>query len=215
MNLQNMVCIVTGGASGIGKAIAMRFAREGGRVAVADVEIEAASRTVAEIEAAGGVATALAMDVTNEVQVRAGVAKVVAKWGGVDVLVSNAGVQTVHPIESFPFARLEAVARDPPRRCVPHDAGVLSGHAERRTRGQHRVHRIGTLERSVRSQIRVCHRQARAHRSREDGCEGRRSLWHSRERRVPGIRAHAAGREADPRAGTGARHERERRGEAR
>ena len=45
-------------------------------------------------------------------------------------------------------------------------------HAERRTRGQHRIHRIGTLERSVRSQIRVCHRQARADRSREDGCEG-------------------------------------------
>ena len=115
MKLQNKVCIVTGGASGIGKAIAARFAREGGRVAVADLEIEAALRTVAEIEAAGGVATALAMDVTNEVQVRTGVAQVVAKWGCVDVLVSNAGIQTVHPIENFPFAdwkRLLAIHLD-------------------------------------------------------------------------------------------------------
>ena len=127
MKLQNKVCIVTGAASGIGKAIAARFAREGGKVAVADLQIEAAHRTVAEIEAAGGVATALAMDVTNEEQVRAGVAHVVAKWGGVDVLVSNAGIQIVHPIESFPFAewkRMLAIHLDgaflTTQACIPH-----------------------------------------------------------------------------------------------
>ena len=127
MKLQNKVCIVTGAASGIGKAIAARFAREGGKVAVADLQIEAAHRTVAEIEAAGGVATALVMDVTNEEQVRAGVAHVVAKWGGIDVLVSNAGIQIVHPIESFPFAewkRMLAIHLDgaflTTQACIPH-----------------------------------------------------------------------------------------------
>ena len=127
MKLQNKVCIVTGAASGIGKAIAARFAREGGKVAVADLQVEAAHRTVAEIEAAGGVATALAMDVTNEEQVRAGVAHVVAKWGVVDVLVSNAGIQIVHPIESFPFAewkRMLAIHLDgaflTTQACIPH-----------------------------------------------------------------------------------------------
>ena len=127
MKLQNKICIVTGAASGIGKAIAARFAREGGKVAVADLQIEAARGTVAEIEAAGGVATALVMDVTNEEQVRTGVAHVVAKWGGIDVLVSNAGIQIVHPIESFPFAewkRMLAIHLDgaflTTQACIPH-----------------------------------------------------------------------------------------------
>ena len=92
MNLRDKVCIVTGAASGIGKAIAARFAREGGKVAVADLQMEAAHRTVAEVEATGGTAVAIAMDVTDEAQVHEGVARVVAMWGGVDVLVSNAGV---------------------------------------------------------------------------------------------------------------------------
>jgi NADP-dependent 3-hydroxy acid dehydrogenase YdfG len=87
MTLRDKVCIVTGAASGMGKAIAARFAREGGRVAVADLRIEAAHRTVAESEAAGGTAVAIAMDVTDEAQVREGVARVVAMWGGVDVQI--------------------------------------------------------------------------------------------------------------------------------
>ena len=127
MKLLNKVCIVTGAASGIGKAIAARFAGEGAKVAVADLQVEAARDTVAEIEAAGGIAAAVAMDVSNEEQVRAGVAQVIAKWGGVDVLVSNAGIQIVHPIESFPFAdwkRMLAIHLDGAflctRECMPH-----------------------------------------------------------------------------------------------
>jgi len=104
MKLENKVCIVTGAASGIGKEIAMTFAREGGKVVIADLKKEAAQTVVDEIVAAGGVAMATAMDVTNEEQVNAAVAEVVAAYGGVDVLVSNAGVQIVHPIEEFPFA---------------------------------------------------------------------------------------------------------------
>ena len=127
MHLPGKVCVVTGAASGIGKAIAARFAREGGKVAVADLQIEAAHRTVAEIEAAGGTAVPIAMDVTDEAQVREGVARVVAMWGGIDVLVSNAGIQVVHPIESFPFSewkRMLAIHLDgaflTTQACIPH-----------------------------------------------------------------------------------------------
>jgi len=104
MRLANKVCIVTGAASGIGKEIAVRFAEEGGRVAIADLNKAAAQAAADEITKRGGKAIAVAMDVTNEEQVNAAVGAVVKTWDGVDVLVSNAGIQIVHPIEAFPFA---------------------------------------------------------------------------------------------------------------
>jgi 3-hydroxybutyrate dehydrogenase len=104
MRLQNKVAVVTGAASGIGKEIALAFAREGGKIAIADLNKTAAGSVAAEIANTGGRAMAVAMDVTNEAQVEEGVKEVVDAYGGVDVLVSNAGVQIVHPIESFPFS---------------------------------------------------------------------------------------------------------------
>jgi 3-hydroxybutyrate dehydrogenase len=104
MKMQDKVAIVTGAASGIGKEIARTFAREGAKVVIADLNIEGANATAAEL---GGPDRALgvAMDVTSEEQVEAGVAKVVAHFGRIDVLVSNAGIQTVAPLEDFPFAK--------------------------------------------------------------------------------------------------------------
>jgi 3-hydroxybutyrate dehydrogenase len=104
MKLNDKVCIVTGAASGIGKEIALTYARAGGKLAIADLNKAAAQATADEIVKAGGTAMAVAMDVTSEAQVDAGVAEVVAAYGGVDVLVSNAGIQIVHPVEDFPFA---------------------------------------------------------------------------------------------------------------
>src|SRR4030095_5343808 len=104
MKLRNKTCIVTGAASGIGREIALRFAREGARVAIADLNKDAAQAVANEITRGGGKAIAVAMDVTNEDQVNAAVAAVVHEWDGVDVLVSNAGIQIVHPIEEYPFA---------------------------------------------------------------------------------------------------------------
>jgi 3-hydroxybutyrate dehydrogenase len=104
MKLQDKVCIVTGAASGIGKEIAQTYAREGGKVVIADMNKAAAQQAADEIVKAGGTAIAVAMDVTSEEQVDAAVAEVVAAYGGVDVLVSNAGIQIVHPVEEFPFA---------------------------------------------------------------------------------------------------------------
>jgi 3-hydroxybutyrate dehydrogenase len=98
MRLKDKIAIVTGAASGIGKDIAETYAREGAKVAIADLKIEAANATADAIKKAGGTAMGVAMDVTNEQQVDAGVAAVVSAWGGVDVLVSNAGIQIISPV---------------------------------------------------------------------------------------------------------------------
>ena len=127
MKLQDKVCIVTGAASGIGKEIAARFAREGGKVVIADLNKAAAQAVADAIAAGGGKSLAVAMDVTDEAQVNRAVGEVVAAWGGVDVLVSNAGIQIVHPVEEFPFAdwkKMLAIHLDgaflTTRACVPH-----------------------------------------------------------------------------------------------
>jgi 3-hydroxybutyrate dehydrogenase len=104
MRFSGKSALVTGAASGIGKEVALAFAREGAAVAVADVNGVAARVVAGEIEAAGGRALGVAMDVTDERAVAAGVAQLVEAFGAVDILVSNAGIQIVHPVESFPLA---------------------------------------------------------------------------------------------------------------
>ncbi len=103
MKLDGKVALVTGAASGIGHQIARRYVEAGGRVAIADLNLDAAKAAAKEL---GGdkEAIAVAMDVTKEDEVNAGVAATVSAFGKVDILVSNAGIQIVHPIEDFPFA---------------------------------------------------------------------------------------------------------------
>ncbi|EBA09691.1 3-hydroxybutyrate dehydrogenase [Sagittula stellata] len=104
MNLRDKVCIITGAASGIGHGIAKRYVADGAKVVIADLKLDAAQKAADELTAQGpGEAMAVEMDVTDEDQVNAGVAKVIDAWGRIDVLVSNAGVQIVHPLEDFPF----------------------------------------------------------------------------------------------------------------
>jgi NAD(P)-dependent dehydrogenase (short-subunit alcohol dehydrogenase family) len=91
-NLEGKSALVTGGASGIGRATALAFAREGARVAVADILEEAAQRTVTEIEAMGGQAMAIACDVTDDDAVKAMIAATVDAFGGLDCAFNNAGI---------------------------------------------------------------------------------------------------------------------------
>lgn len=105
MTLKDKVCLVTGAAQGIGEAIAKIYVKNGAKVVIADLNLEAADKTAKALTAMGpGQAMPIAMDVTNEKQVNDGIASVIKTWGGVDVLVSNAGIQIVHPIEEFPFS---------------------------------------------------------------------------------------------------------------
>jgi 3-hydroxybutyrate dehydrogenase len=103
-NLGGKAAIVTGAASGIGKQIALTFAQAGAAVAIADLNAEGAEAVAAEIRQKGGRAMGIAMDVTDEHAVNTGVDRVAAELGSVDILVSNAGIQIVNPIENYTYS---------------------------------------------------------------------------------------------------------------
>lgn len=103
-SIASKVAVVTGAASGIGKEIALNLARAGAKVAIADLNAAGAQAVAAEIDAAGGTAIGIAMDVTDEAAVNAGIERIRAELGPVYILVSNAGIQIVNPIENFAFA---------------------------------------------------------------------------------------------------------------
>ncbi|MCC5013968.1 MULTISPECIES: 3-hydroxybutyrate dehydrogenase [Legionella] len=104
MRLKNKVAIVTGAASGIGKEIALVYAREGAKVAIADLNLNQAQQVVEEIQSMKHQAMAVEMNVTDEDQVTKGVDAVAKHFGGVDVLVSNAGIQIIDPVDKLSFA---------------------------------------------------------------------------------------------------------------
>jgi len=95
--LDGKTAIITGAGSGIGQAIAYRFADEGARVAVVDLDFTAAERTVAAAHERGGDAVAVQADVTDLGQANAAVASIVERWGQVDILVNNAGWDRMEP----------------------------------------------------------------------------------------------------------------------
>ena len=135
MRLDGKVALITGAASGIGHAIAKRYLEAGARVVIADLDGALAAKAASGLAGAKS-AIGVRMDVSNEDQVNAGVDQAVAAFGTIDILVSNAGIQIVHPIEEFPFAewkRLLAIHLDgaflTTKACVKHmykqNAGVL------------------------------------------------------------------------------------------
>jgi 3-hydroxybutyrate dehydrogenase len=103
MKLDGKVALITGAASGIGHAIAKRYLEAGGRVVIADLNADVAKEAASEL-AGEKTAIGVRMDVAKEDQVNAGVDQTVKTFGRIDILVSNAGIQIVHPIEDFPFA---------------------------------------------------------------------------------------------------------------
>lgn len=113
--LTDRTALVTGGASGIGRATALRLASEGAKVVVADVQDEKAAEVVAEIQGAGGVASAVHLDVTDESSWAAAVAAAVEAHGGLDILVNNAGIGDTVPLEQSPtdeYRRVVSVTQD-------------------------------------------------------------------------------------------------------
>jgi 3-hydroxybutyrate dehydrogenase len=104
MRLDNKVALITGAASGIGKAIAATYAQAGATVVIADLNEDAARAAAEELQAGGAKALGLAMDVADEAAVNAGVDRTVSTFGSIDVLVSNAGIQIVKPLHEFPYA---------------------------------------------------------------------------------------------------------------
>ena len=104
MSLKDKVAIITGAASGIGKEIAIEYAKAGAKVAIADLSLAAAQAAADEInKLGGGAAMAVEMNVTDEAAVDAGTAAVAEKFGSVDILISNAGIQIISPIVDFKY----------------------------------------------------------------------------------------------------------------
>jgi 3-hydroxybutyrate dehydrogenase len=115
MQLENKVALITGAASGIGKEIARTFTQAGATVVIADRNAAAAHEAAEELGSSGQRTLALAMDVTSESDVDSGIADVVAACGRIDVLVSNAGIQIVAPLDQLSLAdwkRLLAIHLD-------------------------------------------------------------------------------------------------------
>ena len=212
-NFKGRVAIVTGAASGIGKQVALRLAAEGAIPVIADLNLDAASATAKEIQAKGSDAFAVAMNVVDEAQVEKGVADTVAKYGKVDILVSNAGIQIVKPIVDFPFAdwkKLLAIHLDgaflTTKACLKHMYAAKYG----------RVVYMGSVHSKEASKLKAPYVTAKhgliglakvlAKEGAEYNVVGQRGL--------PGLRAHPPGRQADPRAGQGAQHQRGRRHQA-
>lgn len=128
LTMKDKSCLITGAARGIGAAIAKRYVEAGAKVAIADLRLADADETAAELTAIGpGSAMGVEMNVTDEAAVNAGVEKVANAWGGVDVLVSNAGIQIVHELQNFPFdewKKLLSIHLDgaflTSKACLPH-----------------------------------------------------------------------------------------------
>ena len=171
MQLDGKVALITGAASGIGHAIAKRYLEAGGRVVIADLNVEGAAKAARELGDEKS-AIGVGMDVANEDQVNAGVAKAVEAFGRIDILVSNAGIQIVHPIEEFPFSRLEEDPGHPPRRRVPDDEGLREAHVQAEL-GRAHLHGIGAQPRGLAVEVGICGGQARHPRSRAHDGEGR------------------------------------------
>lgn len=103
MKLENKVAIITGAASGIGRAIAFEYAKEGAKVIVADLDINAAEKVIGELKATGADALAVEMNVTNEEQVNNAIKKVIDNFGRIDILVANAGYQHIASVEELTY----------------------------------------------------------------------------------------------------------------
>ena len=123
MQMKDKIAIVTGSGSGIGREIALAFAREGAKVGIADLNLDGANAVAKEIGQGGGKAIGLRMDVTKEAEVDSAVETLVKAFGGLDVLVSNAGIQHIDPLDQLSYADWRKVV------AIHLDGGFLATRA--------------------------------------------------------------------------------------
>jgi 3-hydroxybutyrate dehydrogenase len=181
MRLNGKICVITGAASGIGKVIAAAFAKEGGKVIIADLNPKAAQTAADEINAGGGHAIPIELDVTAETQVDKAMANIAARFGTVDVLVSNAGIQIVHPIEDFPLPDWKKIM------SVHLDGAFLT------TRACFRLMKEAGAGSIICVEMRLRCGKAWPDWPVQDGREGGRQIRHPRQRDLSWLRAHAVG----------------------
>ncbi len=117
MQLEGKVAIITGAATGIGRATAVLFAREGASVVVADINEDDAQRTVADIKDEGGSARFVQTDVSEAEDVRTLMEKAAEEIGGIDVIVNNAGAQRSGAVTEFEESEWDLLMRVNPRSC--------------------------------------------------------------------------------------------------
>jgi 2-hydroxycyclohexanecarboxyl-CoA dehydrogenase len=139
--LAERIALVSGGGGGIGRAISLALAADGRAVAVADLRPEAAAETVAAVEAAGGRAVAVGVDVTDGASVAAAVESVAAQLGPVDILVNNAGWDELVPFLETDEAFWDRVIEINFKGCLRLTRATLGGMTER---GWGRVVSIGS-----------------------------------------------------------------------
>jgi NAD(P)-dependent dehydrogenase (short-subunit alcohol dehydrogenase family) len=109
MRFTNKSVLVTGGGSGIGRAVCLAFAREGADIGVADISVEGAESTMQEVKKAGRKAIALKADVTDPASVQAMVTQAGTALGSLDILVNSAGVREIVPFLELPFLEWQRV----------------------------------------------------------------------------------------------------------
>jgi len=128
--VQDRVAFVTGAAGGIGLAIAQALAEEGGRVALSDLREDGVRRAADVLSAQGRPSIGLACDVTKEVELTGALDEAARRLGPIDVLVNNAGLQHVSPLESFPtekFSHYVVFLASDKAGCVTGQAVVVDG----------------------------------------------------------------------------------------
>lgn len=142
MQLSGKLVVITGAATGIGRATALLFAQEGAEVAIGDINEEGGRQTVADIEAAGGRASFVGCNVTEAAEVESLMHAAAEAMGGIDVIVNNAGAQRSGRVTEFPVEEWDVLMRVNPRSCF---LGAKYGVPYLRQRGGGAIVNVASL----------------------------------------------------------------------